>query len=398
MNLIDGFTWITRSVLSAKQRSVLTVAGIAIGITAVALLTSVGEGLRHYLLDSFSQFGTRIIAVTPGKSSTQGMPGVLNSVKPLSIDDAESLRKLPYVTAVVAIVNGTGKVEADQFSRDTNIFGVSSDADKAWKINVSQGRFLPADDPHSSRAYAVLGSKLKQELFGDRPVLGEFVRVGGTRFRIIGVMESKGQLLGFDLDDIIYIPVARGLQLFDRESLMEIDIVFDEFTNSTNMSDRITRQLMSLHGIEDFTLFTQEDMLSTLDDILRFITLAVASIGGISLFVGGVGVVTIMMTSLQERASEIGLLSALGSTRQQILSLFLGEAVVLSCSGGLIGIVTALGIVFTLNVTLPNLPLSINVFYLLLALLLSLIIGLIAGILPALKASRLNPIETLRNE
>ncbi|GAA6167073.1 ABC transporter permease [Sessilibacter corallicola] len=398
MNLIDGFTWITRSVLSAKQRSVLTVAGIAIGITAVALLTSVGEGLRHYLLDSFSQFGTRIIAVTPGKSSTQGMPGVLNSVKPLSIDDAESLRKLPYVTAVVAIVNGTGKVEADQFSRDTNIFGVSSDADKAWKINVSQGRFLPADDPHSSRAYAVLGSKLKQELFGDRPVLGEFVRVGGTRFRIIGVMESKGQLLGFDLDDIIYIPVARGLQLFDRESLMEIDIVFDEFTNSTNMSDRITRQLMSLHGIEDFTLFTQEDMLSTLDDILRFITLAVASIGGISLFVGGVGVVTIMMTSLQERASEIGLLSALGSTRQQILSLFLGEAVVLSCSGGLIGIVTALGIVFTLNMTLPNLPLSINVFYLLLALLLSLIIGLIAGILPALKASRLNPIETLRNE
>ncbi|MCE2027857.1 ABC transporter permease [Sessilibacter corallicola] len=398
MNLIDGFTWITRSVLSAKQRSVLTVAGIAIGITAVALLTSVGEGLRHYLLDSFSQFGTRIIAVTPGKSSTQGMPGVLNSVKPLSIDDAESLRKLPYVTAVVAIVNGTGKVEADQFSRDTNIFGVSSDADKAWKINVSQGRFLPADDPHSSRAYAVLGSKLKQELFGDRPVLGEFVRVGGTRFRIIGVMESKGQLLGFDLDDIIYIPVARGLQLFDRESLMEIDIVFDEFTNSTNMSDRITRQLVSLHGIEDFTLFTQEDMLSTLDDILRFITLAVASIGGISLFVGGVGVVTIMMTSLQERASEIGLLSALGSTRQQILSLFLGEAVVLSCSGGLIGIVTALGIVFTLNVTLPNLPLSINVFYLLLALLLSLIIGLIAGILPALKASRLNPIETLRNE
>lgn len=398
MNLIDGFTWITRSVLSAKQRSVLTVAGIAIGITAVALLTSVGEGLRHYLLDSFSQFGTRIIAVTPGKSSTQGMPGVLNSVKPLSIDDAESLRKLPYVTAVVAIVNGTGKVEADQFSRDTNIFGVSSDADKAWKINVSQGRFLPADDPHSSRAYAVLGSKLKQELFGDRPVLGEFVRVGGTRFRIIGVMESKGQLLGFDLDDIIYIPVARGLQLFDRESLMEIDIVFDEFTNSTNMSDRITRQLVSLHGIEDFTLFTQEDMLSTLDDILRFITLAVASIGGISLFVGGVGVVTIMMTSLQERASEIGLLSALGSTRQQILSLFLGEAIVLSCSGGLIGIVTALGIVFTLNMTLPNLPLSINVFYLLLALLLSLIIGLIAGILPALKASRLNPIETLRNE
>ncbi len=398
MNLIDGFTWITRSVLSAKQRSGLTVAGIAIGITAVALLTSVGEGLRHYLLDSFSQFGTRIIAVTPGKSSTQGMPGVLNSVKPLSIDDAESLRKLPYVTAVVAIVNGTGKVEADQFSRDTNIFGVSSDADKAWKINVSQGHFLPADDPHSSRAYAVLGSKLKQELFGDRPVLGEFVRVGGTRFRIIGVMESKGQLLGFDLDDIIYIPVARGLQLFDRESLMEIDIVFDDFTNSTNMSDRITRQLMSLHGIEDFTLFTQEDMLSTLDDILRFITLAVASIGGISLFVGGVGVVTIMMTSLQERASEIGLLSALGSTRQQILMLFLGEAIVLSCSGGLIGIVTALGIVLTLNITLPNLPLSINVFYLLLALLLSLIIGLIAGILPALKASRLNPIETLRNE
>lgn len=398
MRLIDGLNWVGRAVGSQRQRSVITVIGIAVGIMAVTLLTSVGEGLRAYVVNSFSQFGTRIIAVTPGKVTTQGLSGMLSSVKPLSIADAESLRRLPHVTYVVPLISGTAKVEAPKRGRDTNVIGAGHEAAKAWQINIAQGRFLPADDPTSARAHAVLGAKLKQELFGHHNPLGQLIRIGGHRYRVIGVMESKGQLLGFDLDDVVYVPVGRGLQLFNRESLMEVDVVFNPTSTSAQMSTRITRHLKRRHGREDFTLFTQEDMLASLDSILSFLTLAVAALGGISLFVGAVGVLTIMTTALKERTREVGLLCALGCKRQQILWLFLGEAIVLSTLGGIAGILTALFIIALALLAVPELPLAIHFGYLSLALILSMAVGLLAGIVPAIHASRLDPIAALRDE
>lgn len=398
MNWIDWLTWVLKALLGNRRRSLLTLTGIAIGIAAVAMLTSVGEGLRLYMLNSFTQFGTRIIAVTPGKVSTQGIPGMLKSIKPLTIDDAESLRELPYVEQVVPLMGGAGRIEADERARDSEIYGVGHEAAKAWKFRVALGRFLPPDNPQSPRAYAVLGHKMKQELFGYRNPLGEIVRVGEMRFRVIGVMESKGQFLGLDLDDVIYIPTHLAMQLFNRESLMEIDLVFSERSNSAEMSRRISERLLALHGREDFTLFTQEDMLSSLDKVLGILTLAIAGLGGISLFIGGVGVLTIMTISLGERTSEIGLLCALGCTRARILSLFLGEAVALATIGGLAGLSLVVLLVVALQWFIPGLPLALNVSYLLAALVLSSVIGLIAGITPALKASRRDPIEALRDE
>ena len=398
MRVIDAIAWVFRALTTNRQRSFLTTLGIAIGIMAVTLLTSIGEGLRVYLLESFSQFGTRIIAITPGKVSTQGMAGMLSSIKPLTINDAEALRDLPYVQYVVPLVTGTAQVEAGRFARHTNVLGTGHEAALGWKMHVSQGRFLPQDDPVAARAFAVLGSKLKHELFGNRSPLGEWVRVGGMRFRVTGVMESKGQMLGFDLDDVIYIPVARGLQLFNRESLMEIDVVFTEFTTSADMSRRIIERIKARHQLEDFTLFTQEDMLASPDKILGFLTMAVAALGGISLFVGAVGILTIMTTALHERKPEIGLLCAVGAPRRQILLLFLGEAIALATLGGALGVSLVAALILMCNWLLPKLPLALSLFYVIVALLLSMIIGLLAGIGPALNASRLDPINALHSE
>ncbi|MFT3931606.1 MAG: ABC transporter permease [Spongiibacteraceae bacterium] len=396
MRLSDGLRWVLRSVLSQRQRSLLTALGIAIGIAAVALLTSLGEGLRVYLLDMFSSFGTRIVTVSAGKTSTQGMVGMIKTVRPLTTGDAEALRKLPHVVSAIAYVQGTVRVDGGERQRNTQVFGIDPDVPKTWNMHVALGRFLPADG--ASRPYVVLGYKVRKELFGDANPLGESVRVGENRFRVIGVMESKGQMLGFDLDDVVYIPTERGLQLLNREGVGGIDIAFDEQTTSAEMSKRITRVLKALHGSEDFTLFTQEDMLASLNRILHFITLAIAGLGSISLIVGGVGVATIMTTALRERMSEIGLLRALGATREQTLALFLGEAIVLAGIGGIAGISLIVLLVGIAKLFVPGLPLALQPFYLFLAFLLSTAVGLVAGILPAWRASLLDPIEALRQE
>jgi putative ABC transport system permease protein len=398
MLLTDWTRWVHRSVATSRLRSLLTAVGIAIGICAVTLLTSIGEGIRVYLLESFSQFGTRIVAVTPGRSETHGAPGLLSTTRPLSIDDARALATLPHVEAIVPVVQGTAKIEADRYARDTDVFGVGPDMARAWRFDVALGRFLPAGEWERSRYFVVLGSKVRQELFGTRNPLGHYVRIGGSRFRIIGVMAPKGQLLGFDLDDALYIPADLGLAMFNRESLMEIDVVFRASTTARGIGKRIRSLLVERHGEEDFTLFTQEDMLQTLDRILAMMKFAVAAIAGVALLVGAVGVLTIMSTALSERIAEIGLLRALGCTRRQIVWMFLGEAVVLSALGGVVGLAAVFVLIGLLHGLAPDLPVALEPLYLLLSLLLSMLIGLVSGIVPALRAAALDPIDALRSE
>lgn len=398
--LVKDFIRLTgTSILAQKLRSFLTMLGITVGITAVVLLTSIGEGLYQFVLTEFSQFGTTLIAINPGKTSTHGMSvGIFGTVRPLTIEDAEALKQLTQVKSVVPVVQGNAEIEGNGRTRRTTVHAVGTQFPTTFSVEVRAGRFLPDDDPTAPRAFAVLGSKLKQELFGNLNPLGQRIRIGGDRYRVIGVMESKGQILGIDLDDTAYIPTARGLDLFNREGLMEIDLLYKEGANSERVVSGIKRILQGRHGREDFTVTTQAQMLEVLGSILNVLTFAVGAIGSISLLVGGIGIITIMTISVNERTSEIGLLRALGAKQTQILSLFLGEAIVLSAIGGSCGLLLGIGVAQLLHFALPALPVHTPWSFVFMAEALSVMIGLAAGVLPARRAARLDAVQALRSE
>ena len=395
----DFIRLIAQSVAAHRLRSSLTALGIGIGVTAVVLLTSIGEGLNTYMVEQFTQFGTTTVQVQPGKTSTFGIsPGVLNSVRPLSLADAEALARAPHVLHSVPVVVGSGSVEARGRERSVSVYGVGPDFDKAFKFDVLAGTFLPPDELERARNVAVLGAKLHAELYGGDNALGDRIRVGGQRYRVIGIMEPKGDMVGIDLDDTIYIPAARGLELFNRQGLLEIDVLYAEDAPVDEVVDGIKRILAARHGAEDFTVVTQQQMLDVLGSIVDVLTLGVAALGGISLLVGGVGIFTIMTIAVRERTQEIGLLRAIGARRSAIARLFVGEAMLLSAIGGAGGLALGLGLVLLAQWTLPAMPATISPLYVALSLGLAVVIGLVAGVLPARNAALLEPLDALRAE
>jgi len=387
-----------RTVLSHKLRSWLTALGIIIGIAAVVVLTSIGRGIHSFVLAEFTQFGTNLIGVHPGKTTTFGVSGAtISTVRPLVLADAVSLSKVENIIAASPLVQGNARIEARDKQRRTNVLGVGSAVPEIWRIKVISGRFLPSEESNP-RAFAVLGNKLATELFGAANPLGQRIRIGSDRFRVIGVMEKKGQMVGFDMDDTIYIPAAKALELFDRESLMEIHLLYNSNARVAEVEKAIKRNLIARHGSEDFTLVTQNQMLKRMDSILNILTLAVAALGSISLLVGSVGILTIMTIAVSERISEIGLLRAVGAERRTIFQMFLCEALALSALGGLCGVLLGIAIVQILDAVLPALPVELAWTYIVAAFAVSLLIGIAAGVLPAMKAARLEPLEALRAE
>jgi putative ABC transport system permease protein len=395
----DLVSYTGRSITAHRMRAVLTALGIAVGVAAVVLLTSIGEGVRKFVISEFTQFGTNIIGVTPGATQTMGgSVGVFGTTRPLTVDDAEALRRVPYVIDADPVVQGNAEVEGNGRKRRVTVYGTGPQFAESLRFPVGQGIYLPDDDPRSPRSFAVLGSKMAHELFDRENPLGANVRVGGQRFRVVGVMAPKGTVIGLDLDDTVFIPAARALELFNRDSLFEIDVVYEEEAPLREVQEGIRRVLLARHGDEDFTITPQQQMIDALGSVLGILTFAVAALGSISLLVGAVGIFTIMTISVRERTGEIGLLRALGAGRDQVLALFLAEAVVLSLLGGLAGLAAGAGIGALLGATVRQLPVSYSPFFIGLALGLSVLIGLVAGILPALNAARLDPVEALRAE
>jgi putative ABC transport system permease protein len=399
MQLRDSINIALRALTAHRLRSFLTLLGIAVGIAAVILLTSIGEGLHRFVLAEFSQFGTNIVGISPGKVSTGGAnPGFPSSVRPLTLADVEALRRVPGLTGVTPGVTGNAEVEGNGRLRRTFIYGTTPEILQSFNLNVRVGQFLPQEDAESARAFAVLGAKLKQELFGAASPLGARVRIGSLQFRVIGVLEPRGQFLGIDLDDVAYIPAGRALELFNREGVTEINLTYREGVLAAQVVSSAKSILTARHGREDYTVITQEEMLRTLSNILDILTMAVGALGSISLLVGGVGIVTIMTIAVSERTSEVGLLVALGARRATILGLFLGEAVVLSALGGLMGLALGVGLAQIIRLAVPALPVQTPIEFAVLAEAVAVLIGLAAGVLPARRAALLDPVDALRAE
>jgi len=400
MDFLEVIRFVLGAIRGQRLRSFLSALGVAIGVTAVIVLTSLGEGTRDYIVGQFTQFGTSIVAVNPGKVKTLGMPGALGgTTHKLTIDDAEALRRIPNVEEVVPVAFGQARVEGGGRGRSVFVQGVGWEAAKGFRLNVSQGSFLPRMDPSRRSSYAVLGAKLSQELFGDSSPLGERVRIGGYTFLVIGVMEAKGQMLGFDFDDTVYVPVASALDIFDVDELVEIDIVASNTDVIPEVVAGIRSLLMERHrGEEDFTITTQTEMLDTFGKIIGMITIAVSGIAGISLLVGAMGILTIMWISVHERTNEIGLLRALGVSRGTVQGLFLLESVLLAVAGGGLGLASGLGLTALGRAAVPGLPLSTPPLAIAAALAMCLLVGVVSGVAPARRAADLDPVEALRTE
>jgi len=399
MLLPDLIRLTNSSFLAYRMRSFLTGLGIAIGIAAVILLTSIGEGLHQFMLAEFSQFGTNIITVQPGKTQTHGgNVGIFGSVRALTLEDADALRRLPYVESVIPGLMGNAEVKANGRTRRSMVLGEGQDFGKLFTMKVQSGSLWPDEDNEQARALVVIGSKIHQELFDGVNPLGSYLRISGQRYRIIGVMEPKGQILGMDMDDAVFIPAARAMELLNRSGLMEVNVSYRSDVEAEKVIRILKERLIERHGREDFTIISQEQALEVLSSVLNILTFAVGALGGISLLVGAVGILTIMTMAVTERTSEIGLLRALGSQKRQILMIFLGEAMLLSALGGLSGLLLGVGIANGFNFLFPALPVHTPWLFALFAEMMAVSIGLAAGVAPAMRAAGLDPVEALHAE
>ena len=399
MKFQDLFIFSSYSVVSQKMRSFLTSLGIAIGVVCVIFLTGLGQGLQTFIISQFTQFGSNIISISPGKTETMGMPlGIFGTVKPLTFEDAEALERLPVIDVAVPVSGGSGEIEYGERIRRSMVVGTGADYDVIVDAKDMLGEFLPHDNPKSPRSLAVLGPKMRDELFGDANPLGELVRVNSERFRVIGVLPPKGDFLGIDLDDAIYIPMAKFQSMFNVNNFQEIDVVHYERYATEEAVASIKRLIIDRHGSEDVTIHTQANMLETLEDIMKWLKFTVAAFGGISLLVGGVGIFTIMTVAVNERTSEIGVLRAVGASRKKIRDVFLLESIFLAILGALLGLSIGFAAVYVALIFYPDMPIAIAWDYIVYAVFISLAIGLIAGFLPARAAAQLDPVEALRTD
>lgn len=403
MNILESTTEAFDALLASKLRSALTMLGVIIGVAAVILLVAVGEGAKNYITGELSGLGTNIIIITPGKLETKGGFGAypVGTTHKLTLNDAEALdRRAHTLSGVAPIVLGSMTVKNMNLSRNTTVIGTWPEFQQVRNLHVEIGDFVSREDVDAHRRVVVLGRKVKEQLFSDTDPLGNLVTIGDYRYRVIGIMQKKGHQLGIDIDDVVFIPVTSGQELFDTDSLFEILVQAKEGDERLSLAEKDIKEIL-IHrhaNREDFTVTTQNAMMETTGNILNILTYVLGGIAGISLVVGGVGIMNIMLVSVKERTREIGIRKAVGAKRSDILRQFLVESIIISLSGGVVGILFGGGIALSLPLIFPALPMTVSTWSVVTAFTFSLFVGIFFGVYPARQASKLDPIEALRYE
>ena len=394
----DVIQFSIRALSGYPTRTLLMLTAMAIGVASVILLTALGEGAREYVTREFTSLGTHLLIVLPGRSETTGGPPPLLGETPrdLTLEDALSLTRSSPIRRVAPITVGSAPVSWRHRDREVTILGSTSELFEIRQLSMAQGRFIPSGDPTRGAAVCVMGYTLKKELFGNRSPLGEWVRIGDRRFRVIGVMAKKGQSLGLDMGDVAIVPVASAQALFNTSALFRIMVQ----ANGSDAISKAKKAILSIirerhEGEDDITVITQDAVLSTFNRIFRALTLSVAGIAAISLAVAGILIMNVMLIAVSQRTTEIGLLKAIGSPGRQILRLFLAESAILSLIGAVFGLILAFFGAWALSRLFPSFPIQVPFCALGAAVGVSLLSGLIFGVLPARRAAKLDPVQAL---
>ena len=380
-------------------RTALLVLAMAIGVAAVVVLTALGDGARRYVVSEFSSLGTNLVIVLPGRSQTGGFnPGnaVTSTPRDLTIDDAQSLLRATAVRRVAPLLIGTSEISFGGKLREVMVAGTTAQYVDIRTLKLAQGRYLSDNDWRRGAPEAVIGAKIRDEVFGVESALGQLVRIGDRRFRVVGVMASTGQGLGMNTDEVIFVPVATAQAMFNSNTLFRILVEASNREAIEAAKTQVTDILKLRHeGEEDVTVITQDAVLATFDKLLGTLTLAVAGIAAISLAVAGILVMNVMLVSVTQRTSEIGLLKALGATGSTIRTAFLTEAAMLSLAGAVIGYLLGQAGAFTLRLLYPVFPAYPPDWAVFAGLGTALVTGILFGVLPARQAARLDPVQSL---
>ena len=387
------FAW--HALWGYRLRTWLMILATAIGVAAVIVLTSLGEGARRYVRNEFEALGTNIMMILPGRAETTGgMAGIVSGRTPrdLTLDDAMALQRIRGVYRVAPVNLVAGEVSANGRRRDVPVIGTTEPLYTLWNLSMAQGSFLPKQDPRQATWVCVIGANIRRELFGAQPALGQWVRVGDRRFRVIGVLAQRGEMLGLDVDEVVIMPVATAQITFNLTSLLRLGIETYKREEVQRVKQDVLRVLADRHGGEqDVTILTEDAVAKTFDRILLALTLALGGIASISLAVAGILIMNVMLIAVSQRTSEIGLLKAIGASPSQIRGLFFAEAIVLAGVGGIAGSVLGQIGSAVIREIYPAIPAYAPVWAVIAALVTAIVTGVAFSILPARRAAALDP-------
>ena len=399
MRTRDAIAFALASLAFSRVRTLLMLLAMSIGVAAVVVLTAIGNGARHYVVDQFSSLGTNLVIVVPGRAETAGGAAttlVGETPRDLTLDDARSLLRGDALRRMAPFNLGEIAVSYRGRERQAPLLGSTAALLPIHHLEMARGSFLPEEDMEIARPVCVLGATISRELFGRQNPLGEMVRLGGFRCRVIGVLASQGRSLGHDTEELVVVPVAFAQMLLNTEGLFRILVEAREPESIPRLKDFILDTIARRHyGEEDITIVTQDSVLATFERILGALTLSVAGIAAISLIVAGILIMNVMLMAVAQRTGEIGLCKAIGASRRQIMVLLVTEALLLSAVGGLLGLAMGLAGSRLARSLYPELSAGPPSWAMVAALGTALATGLIFSLLPARRAARLDPIQAL---